>query len=298
MENSTAPSRSGRLRQRVRLASIPFWGVQIAAVVGVIALGFSWSGLALAAALYLVRMFGITAGYHRYFSHRAFRTSRAGQFALALLGSLSAQQGVLWWAAHHRRHHRFSDQPGDVHSAKREGFYWSHVGWILSPDYKETDWAAVPDLARYPELRWLNRYDMVPVVALAVVLFAVGGAWALVWGFFVSTTVLWHATFSINSLAHKLGRRRYPTTDESRNSLALALLTLGEGWHNNHHYYQRSASQGFYWWEIDLTYYALRGLQAIGLVSGVARPPRHVRDLRPTKAPPIPAVEGLVAATG
>src|SRR5580704_5722536 len=227
---------------------IPFFAVHVAAVIGVVALGWSWRGLALAVALYYVRMFWVTAGYHRYFSHRTFRTSRAMQLVFAVLAMTSAQKGVLWWAGHHRTHHKYSDLPGDVHSVKRDGFLWSHVGWIISKRYEPTDLAKVQDLAKYPELRWLDRWFLVPPIALALLLFVAFGPWALVWGFFVSTTLLWHGTFTINSLSHMFGRRRYPTTDNSKNSALLAVVTLGEGWHNNHHYYPRSTRQGFYWW--------------------------------------------------
>jgi stearoyl-CoA desaturase (delta-9 desaturase) len=261
--------------------SLPFWLVHVVAVVGVVWLGWSWKGLLLALALYAIRMFAITAGYHRYFAHRSYRASRPVQFALAALGTTAAQQGPLWWAAHHRRHHRFSDQPEDVHSVRQRGFWYAHLGWVFASENQETRLGDIPDLARYPELRWLNRHHLVPVVILAALLLAVGGPFALVWGFFVSTTLLWHGTFSINSLSHVFGRRRYATSDDSRNSLALALITLGEGWHNNHHYYQRAASQGFYWWEIDVSYYVLRLLSLVGLVRDVGRPPRHVRDQRP-----------------
>jgi stearoyl-CoA desaturase (delta-9 desaturase) len=189
-------------------------------------------------------------------------------------------------------HHKYSDKPGDVHSVLLDGFLWSHVGWILSKKYLSTDVDKVKDLLRFPELRWLDRHWYVPPVALAVVLVVVGGGWALVWGFFVSTTLLWHGTFTINSLTHMFGRRRYlHTGDNSRNSLILALVTLGEGWHNNHHYYQRAANQGFYWWEIDITYYVLRAMQALGLVWDVQTPPHRVReawriDERPAPPPP------------
>ena len=258
-------------------SSIPFWGVHVAAVVGVIVLGFSWKGVALAAALYYVRMFGITAGFHRYFSHRTFKTNRAVQFCFAVLCSTTTQKGILWWAAHHRAHHLNSDGPDDVHSVKQAGFYWAHIGWFLAYKHKSTDLSLVPDLARFPELHWFNRHDLLPTMLFALALYLIGGPFALVWGYFVSTTLLWHGTFTINSLSHVFGRRRYDTGDESRNSLALSLLTLGEGWHNNHHFYQRSTSQGFYWWEIDITYYGLRLMQALRLVSGVTRPPAHVR---------------------
>jgi stearoyl-CoA desaturase (Delta-9 desaturase) len=260
------------------VASLPFWGVQASALVGVVWLGWSWTGLLLALGLYAVRMFGVSAGFHRYLSHRSFRTSRAFQFLLVLLGTTSAQKGPLWWAAHHRAHHKYSDTPKDIHSAKQRGFWWSHLGWILSRRYVATDWERVKDLAVFPELRWLNRFYLIPPVALAVAIFLVAGPWGLLWGFLVSTTLLWHGTFAVNSLAHLVGRRRYATTDESRNSFAIAIITLGEGWHNNHHHYQRSERQGFFWWEVDITHYVLRALSFVRLVWDLHEPPRHVRD--------------------
>lgn len=259
------------------LVSLPFFGVHVVAVLGVAWLGWSWSGFALAVALYYVRIFGVTAGYHRYFSHRTYRTSRPMQFFLAVLAQSSVQKGALWWAAHHRHHHKHSDTPRDPHSFRDRGFWYSHVGWILSRDTEETDEKVIPDLVRYPELRWLNRYHLVPGVALAVGLWLVGSWHALVWGFFVSTVLTWHGTFTINSLSHWWGRRRYVTTDDSRNNLVLALLTMGEGWHNNHHYYQRSVRQGFFWWEIDLTYYVLYAMSRVGLVWDLQTPPEKVR---------------------
>ncbi len=260
------------------LLSLPFIGVHIAAIVGVAVLGWSWKGFALAIALYFVRMFGVTAGYHRYFSHRTFRTSRWFQFALAWLAESSFQKGVLWWAAHHRDHHKYSDTKLDVHSFREEGFWWAHVGWILSKHTEKTDMKKVQDLARFPELRWLNKWHLVPGIVLGVVLWLAGGWFALVWGLFVSTTLLWHGTFSINSLAHWWGRRRYQTTDDSKNSFALAVITMGEGWHNNHHYYPRSTAQGFFWWEIDPTFYVLRLLSAVGLVWDLHTPPKPVLE--------------------
>ncbi len=267
-------------RDESRLAAwpkvIPFAAVHVAAVAGVVLLGWSWRGFALAVGLYYVRMFFVTAGYHRYFSHRSYRTSRPMQLLLALGAMSSSQKGVLWWASHHRGHHKHSDQPGDVHSALREGFFWSHVGWILSRKYEPTDDARVKDLCKYPELVWLNAWWFLPPVALAAGLFLVGGWFALVWGFFVSTTLLWHGTFTINSLTHMFGSRRYATTDNSRNSAVLAAVTMGEGWHNNHHYYQRSTRQGFLWWEIDPTYILLRSMAALGLVWDLHEPPAHI----------------------
>jgi len=258
------------------LKASPFFAIQIAAVLGIFWFGWSWSGALLAIALYYLRMFGVTGAYHRYFSHRTYRTSRAFQFLLALLAMTSVQKGVLWWASHHRSHHRNSDQPNDVHSVLQDGFWWSHVGWIVSRKYDATDLSKVKDLARFPELRFLDRFHILVPIAYAGSLYLLGGTWALFWGFFVSTTLLWHGTFTINSLTHVFGSQRYATTDNSRNHLLLALITMGEGWHNNHHYYQRSVNQGFFWWEIDPTYYVLRVLSWVGLVWDLHTPPPHV----------------------
>jgi stearoyl-CoA desaturase (delta-9 desaturase) len=260
----------------LRPTAIAFGGVHLAAVVGVILLGFSWHGVALALGMYFARMVIVTAAYHRYFSHRSFKTSRWFQFLLAIAAQTSGQKGVLWWASHHRWHHKYSDQPNDVHSAKRKGFWYAHVGWILRPSWDKTDRKAIGDLTKYPELRFLDRgsVSQLPTVALALACLLLGGWHGLVWGFFVSTVLLWHGTFSINSLAHLWGRRRFATGDDSRNNLALALITTGEGWHNNHHHYQSSARQGFRWWEIDVTYYVLKLLAAAGLVWDLRRPPR------------------------
>ena len=240
-----------------------------------------WSGFALCTAvgLYVVPMFAITGIYHRYFSHRTYRTSRWMQFVFALLGASSAQRGPLWWAAHHRSHHKFSDMQPDPHSPIRHGFWRSHIGWFMTNRHFLTDYRRIHDFARFPELRWLNRFDVIVPIILAVTLYFVGRllnsaapslgvtGWQLVvWGFVVSTIMLFHATASINSLAHLIGRRRYDTGDDSRNNFILALITLGEGWHNNHHKFRSCTRQGFYWWEIDLTYYALRFFAAIGLI--------------------------------
>ena len=263
--------------------SLPFWGVHVVAVAGIVLSGWSWTGVVLAAALYYARMFFLTAGYHRYFSHRAFKASRAVQLLLAVGGTLCLQKGPLWWAANHRVHHRHADRPTDLHSPRLRGLWWAHVGWILSREHTATQWQAIPDLADYPELRWLDRYWLVPGLAMCGVLWLAGGGWALLWGFFVSTTLLWHGTFTINSLAHVFGRRRYATVDDSRNSLGLALLTMGEGWHNNHHRYPGAERQGFFWWEVDLTHYLLSALARLGVVSGLRRVPAAV--LRAARRP-------------
>jgi stearoyl-CoA desaturase (delta-9 desaturase) len=246
-------------------STIPFWSVHLAAIAGIAALGWSWRGVALAAALYAPRMFFATAGYHRYFSHRSYRTSRLFQFLLAFGAVASGERGVLWWASTHRRHHRLSDRPGDAHSP-REGFWWSHMGWMLSRENESTDLGAVKDLARFPELRFLERIWIVPPVLVGLLTWALGGTFGLVWGFFVAQVVYWHGTFTVNSLAHVFGTRRYATRDDSRNTWWLALPTFGEGWHNNHHHRPGVVRQGVRWWEVDLSYYVLRGLAALGLV--------------------------------
>jgi stearoyl-CoA desaturase (delta-9 desaturase) len=240
-----------------------------------------WTGLTpralvLGVALYFLRIFAIGAGYHRYFAHRAFRTGRIAQFCLAFLAQTSAQRGALWWAAKHRRHHKYSDTELDVHSPVLRGFLYAHVGWIFVPRNNATDYAAVRDLARFKELVWLNRQPYLPAAVLALATWAIAGMPGLVVGFCWSTVALWHATFCINSLAHVVGRRRYVTGDESRNNWLLALLTMGEGWHNNHHAYQVSVRQGFRWWEYDPTYYTLRALSWIGLVWDLHVPPKAV----------------------
>ena len=230
--------------------------------------------LTLCGVCYMVQMVGITAGFHRYFSHRTYKTSRVFQFLLAWLGCSAAQRGPLWWAAHHRHHHRTSDTAEDLHSPVTRTFWQSHIGWVLSRESDRIDEQTVKDLGRYPELRWLDRYHWVPPLVLAGLCFVIGGWGGLVWGFFVSNVLSHHATFMVNSVCHIWGWRRYATADASRNNLLVALLTLGEGWHNNHHHYQSSANQGFRWWQIDVSYYLIRLLACVGLVWGVRKPPR------------------------
>ena len=232
----------------------------------------------LCAGLYFVRMFGITAGYHRYFSHRSYKTSRWLQFVLACLGCSAMQKGPLWWTAHHREHHRHSDTTEDPHSPRVNSFWWSHIGWILARDYEETNWPIIRDWSRYPELRWLNRNHWLPGLAMAALCFLVGGWTGLVWGFFLSTVLLYHAVFMVNSVCHLFGRRRYATADQSRNNVWVALITLGEGWHNNHHRYQSSTNQGFFWWEIDISYYLIKLLGCLGLVWNIRKPTRHILE--------------------
>ncbi len=258
------------------ISSLPFFGVHLMCLFAFYT-GARLRDVVVCIALYYFRMWAITAGYHRYFSHRSYKTSRAFQFLLALFGTLATQKGVLWWAAHHRHHHRESDQEADIHSPTLRGFWWSHAGWILCSRYNDTRLDKIQDFAKYPELRWLNKYYLVPPIVLGHVLFLVGGFSMLIWGFFISTTLLWHGTFTINSLSHVFGSRRYKTTDTSRNNWLLSLITCGEGWHNNHHYHQNTANQGWFWWEVDFSYYVLKALSAVGLVWDLRLPSDAVK---------------------
>jgi stearoyl-CoA desaturase (delta-9 desaturase) len=251
-------------------ASVTF-GLIHAAALGVFAFPFRPALAWMALALYVVRMFGVTAGYHRYFSHRAYRLGRAAQFAMACLAQSSGQKGVLWWAAHHRDHHRHADGPGDVHSPVRESFGWSHVGWFLSDRHEAADLAKVGDLARFPELRWLDRHHGVPAALVALAAAAWGGPAGLAW-WALSTVALYHATFCINSLAHVWGTRRFDTPDQSRNNALLALITLGEGWHNNHHAHPGACSPRLRWWEADPTQAGLQVLRILGIARDLRRP--------------------------
>ncbi|MDJ0957944.1 MAG: acyl-CoA desaturase [Arenicellales bacterium] len=274
-ETEKKHTRGGSRIDWVRI--VPFIGLHVACL-SVVFVGWSAAAVLVAVASYFVRMFAITGFYHRYFSHRSFKTSRSLQFIFAILGATATQRGPIWWAAHHRHHHVNSDTELDCHSP-RQGFWWSHIGWFLTRDNFSTKPNRVSDLSRYPELRWLDRFDVVVPLLYGVALFLVGewlassypslgtnGLQLFVWGYLISTVFLLHMTLFVNSLAHKFGSTRFHTEDDSRNNLILALLTLGEGWHNNHHFYPVSARQGFYWWEIDITFYILKFMSLFGLI--------------------------------
>ena len=259
-----------------RITSIPFWLLHLLPLLAIFT-GVSVRAVVLCVVLYYGRMFFITAGYHRYFGHRSYRLNRFWQFVMAFGGTTAAQKGPLWWAAHHRDHHRYSDSELDVHSPTQRGFFWSHVGWILCDKYAATEYDRIRDFAKYPELVFLNKKDWIGPWALGIASYLIAGWSGLLIGFFLSTVLLWHATFTVNSLAHVMGRRRYATEDTSRNSALIAVLTMGEGWHNNHHYYQSSARQGFFWWEWDPSYYILVMLSWLGLVKDLKKPPVRVK---------------------
>ena len=286
------------LRRLDFASSVPFFLIHAAAM---LALFTSVSPIALAVCLvtYLVRMFGITAGFHRYFAHKSYRTGRVFQFVLAWIGGCAAQKGVLWWAAHHRHHHAHSDTGADVHSPVTGGFWWSHCGWFLCNEFDKTQYRLIPDLLSFPELRFLNRRHGVPPTVMALSLYWLGaalerfapslhtnGAQMLIWGFFVSTVAVYHCTFSVNSLAHIFGTRRFETRDHSRNNWWLAIVTMGEGWHNNHHYSPSRERQGIMWWEVDVAHYCICALRRLGLVSHIlgTELPRQALAIRQWRA--------------
>ena len=269
---------------------IPFFIVHLACL-NIVWLGWSPVAVVICLVFFWLRMFAITAVYHRYFSHRSYKMSRGWQFFFAVIGASSAQRGPLWWAANHRNHHKFSDQENDLHSPINHSFWWSHVGWFLSNKGYHTDYGVIPDLAKYKELVFLNRYDSLVPILSALAMYGLGEALAIwmpdwgtnglqmvVWGFCVSTVLLFHSTFTINSLGHVWGSRRFKTKDHSRNNAFLALLTLGEGWHNNHHRFAVSARQGFYWWEIDISYYLLKCLGFVGIVRDLNPVPKRILE--------------------
>lgn len=272
------------------IGSSAFVGVHLACFLAFYT-GVSWAAVAMLVFTYGIRMFGITGVFHRYFSHRTYKTSRLFQFVLGYLGTSAAQQGPLWWAAHHRHHHRHSDTEEDIHSPIHKGFWWSHVGWVIAKKYEKTNMKAIPDFAKYPELRFLNNFHIIPPITFALAVYGVGwlleryapglgtnGFQMLVWGFFISTTLLYHGTFCINSVAHVFGKRRFRTNDHSRNNWLLAIITLGEGWHNNHHRCPYAEAQGLYWWEIDISHYILKGLSAVGLVWDLQKAPNTIYE--------------------
>jgi len=245
----------------------------------VLAVPFSWRAVAVCAASYLVRMFGITAGFHRLLAHRSYSAGRVFQFVIAWLGTSSLQRGPLWWAGHHRHHHRYADTKEDVHSPVSRSFWWAHLGWVLSRQWDATDRFLVRDLSEFRELLWLDRWFLLPPLIMAILLLLSGPSY-FVYGFLVSTTLLYHATFSVNSFAHRFGTRRFLVRDGSRNNFWVALITLGEGYHNNHHFYPSSERQGFYWWELDVAHYCLWVLERFGFVSGLREPPPRVYEMR------------------
>jgi stearoyl-CoA desaturase (delta-9 desaturase) len=288
MTTAVSPTRGERIPHH---RSLPMYLCHAVGIVGPFFVPFRWSYVALAGAVYAVRMLALSGGFHRYFAHRSYKTGRGFQLVLAFVGGTCAQRGALWWAGNHRNHHRYSDEPADLHSPRQRGFFWSHIGWVLSKRFEKTNPELIRDFARYPELRWLDRHHLVPPLVMLGGLFLFGGLPAAIWGAFVSSVLLWHLTFAINSLAHTFGSVRYETGDDSRNNALLGVLALGEGWHNNHHHYQSSAALGFYWWEIDVTWWVLKLLSATGLIWDLRAPPASARD--GSRRPATASVETL-----
>lgn len=270
-------------RKNYRVSSVILFFLLHLSCLAVFFVPFRWSYVAIAAGLYFLRMFGVTAGYHRYFSHRSYKLARVPQFLIAFLAETSGQKGVLWWAAHHREHHQFSDTPRDVHSPIQEGFWWAHMGWIMSDNYDDYDPNLIRDYGKFAELRWLDRNYLVPPFLLGAAVMLLGGIPVFIWGFVVSTVLLYHGTFTINSLAHVWGKRRFDTHDDSRNNFVLALITMGEGWHNNHHKFMYACRQGLRWWEVDCTFYVLKALSWVGITKEL-RKARLVEDTAADKA--------------
>jgi len=306
-ESETKVLASGKEAKKLNwMRTLPFFLVHLACL-AIIWVGWSPVAVVVCIALYFIRMFAITAFYHRYFSHKSFKTNRFWQFCFAVLGNSATQRGPLWWAAHHRKHHKHSDEEDDLHSPVKHGFWWSHLGWFTCDAAFKTDYNVVKDWVKFPELKFLNRYDTLVPILLGLGLFASGevmaawwpelgtsGAQMFIWGYCVSTVLLAHGTFTINSLCHTWGSRRYETKDDSRNNFLLSLITLGEGWHNNHHRFAVSARQGFYWWEIDISYYILKIMSKVGIIWDLNPVPAHIlkegRDAHITNGQSKPGV--------
>ena len=263
-----------------RLRALPFVVLHLGALAAAILVAPTWTAIGLGVGLYVLRMFGITGGYHRYFAHRAYSTSRFFQFVLAWIGCMAMQKGPLWWASHHRQHHKHSDQEDDPHSPIVRTLWWAHVGWVISGRFRHAPLDTIRDYTKFRELRLLDRFNWVPGFMLAGLCYLIDGASGLVWGFLVSTILLYHGTFLVNSACHLWGTRRYATTDQSKNNWWAAILTLGEGWHNNHHHYQSCARQGFKWWELDVSYYIIRALGLLGVVWDIREPTEKARSAK------------------
>jgi stearoyl-CoA desaturase (delta-9 desaturase) len=250
---------------------------------GALATGAGPAVFAAAAVLYVVRIWFVTAGYHCYFAHRAFETGRVFQALLAFGAQTSGQGSALRWAAAHRHHHAHADQPGDLHSPEARGLWHAHLGWLLETDYLARAEPQPGPFLEVRELAWLDRHPHVPPLALAAAMLLGFGWPGLCIGYGLSTVLVYHATFTVNSLAHRFGTRRFDTPDRSRNNWFVALIMLGGGWHNNHHRHPRSARHGLRWWELDVTYLVL-------VVLAWCRIVWHVRVAR--EPPPLSAASG------
>lgn len=234
---------------------------------------FSWKILATTIVLYwMCTGLGISLGYHRLHTHRSYVVPRPLEYFFALCGTLSLEGGPITWVATHRLHHQKSDQPGDPHSP-RDGAWWAHIGWLLWGETMHNNTRAMakyaPDLAKYRFYIWLNNYHWVPMVAMTAICYAIGGLPLMLWGVFFRVVFGLHATWLVNSATHMWGKRRFNTRDDSRNNWWVALITFGEGWHNNHHAHPTSARHGLAWYEFDPSWITLKLLRALGIARAV-----------------------------
>jgi stearoyl-CoA desaturase (delta-9 desaturase) len=234
---------------------------------------FSWRALLVTILLYWASVgLGISMGYHRLHTHRSYKLPRALEYFLAFCGTLSLEGGPIFWVATHRIHHQYSDKPGDPHSP-RDGAWWSHIGWLLVGESKHNDTKLMskyaPDLARDPFYATLNTYHWIPIVVVSALLLIFGGLPMLLWATCMRLTFGLHATWTVNSITHLWGTRRFQTRDDSRNNVLIALITFGEGWHNNHHAHPTSARHGLAWYEIDFSWIQISILKFFGIAKAV-----------------------------
>ena len=234
---------------------------------------FNWPSVLVAFALYWIGVgFGISLGYHRLHTHRSYKVPRFLEYFFAVCGTITLEGGPIFWVATHRIHHQHSDHEGDPHTP-RDGGWWAHIGWLLFGETKHSNTRLMskyaPDLAKDPFYVWLNNYHWVPMIVLSVVLFAIGGLPMFLWGICFRVTFGLHATWLVNSVTHMWGTRRFATRDDSRNNWWVALLTFGEGWHNNHHAHPTSARHGLAWYEVDFTWMTLQVLKFFGIAKNI-----------------------------
>ena len=263
-------------RLHVKWDSVIVFALMHLLALGIFFVPFSWKAFWVFFALqWITGGLGICLCYHRLLTHRSFKLWKPLEYALAVCACLAFQNGPIKWVATHRVHHANSDREGDPHSPTK-GFWWAHMGWLFSFDETfdtyEKYRTYAPDLANDPVYRFLNSTFVIYQVILGIVLYAWGGLPFVIWGIFFRTVFMWHCTWLVNSAAHTWGYRTWAVEDKSTNNWWVALLTYGEGWHNNHHAFPRSAAHGLKWWELDLTYFTVRALTAVGLASDIQLP--------------------------
>ncbi len=248
--------------------------IHFVALFALIPSNFNWHAIAVAFVLYWITGgLGITLGFHRLVSHRSFQTPKWLEYCLVFCGTLACQGGPIEWIGLHRIHHKFSDTEPDPHDSNK-GFWWSHMGWMLSqnPSSKEVP-RFTQDIINDPVYQFFQKYFIPIQVVLGLILYSFGGWPFVIWAIFVRLVVVFHCTWFVNSATHKFGYQSYESEDNSKNCWWVALLTFGEGWHNNHHAYQYSARHGLRWWEIDLTWMTISLLQSLGLATSVKLAP-------------------------